>query len=346
LINDEKEGTNCALFFLYICLNIGKMINSVRNTVLSILNKNNYGYISPSDFNLYAYQAQMEMYEEYYSNYNKTVNAENMRSSGTDYADISKPIGETMESFLVSDFLVPQFTSNLAPTNSYFYPSLVTVGNTAYMISKIKVYTKKKVSGSTNGMMFASLIDSSKNFISLGVSVYDIVLNVTTKKSTFVTAVDVTTLTLADNTFPTIGDDYIIYSYKDYSEAEKVSNSKIDMLNSSMLTAPSLIYPAYTIVGELINMYPLTTWSYGAVKADYFRHPKAPKWTYITLGGGEPIFDQSQPDYQDFELPLEDEFKLVMKICQYCGISIRENEVTQFGMAQEQHEQPTFSMQQ
>ena len=50
------------------------MINSVRNTVLSVLNKNNYGYISPSDFNLYAYQAQMELYEEYYSNYNKIIN--------------------------------------------------------------------------------------------------------------------------------------------------------------------------------------------------------------------------------------------------------------------------------
>ena len=30
------------------------MINSVRNTVLAIINKNNYGYISPGDFNLFA----------------------------------------------------------------------------------------------------------------------------------------------------------------------------------------------------------------------------------------------------------------------------------------------------
>ena len=36
------------------------MINSVRNTVLAIINKNNYGYISPSDFNLFAKQAQLE----------------------------------------------------------------------------------------------------------------------------------------------------------------------------------------------------------------------------------------------------------------------------------------------
>ena len=58
------------------------------------------------------------------------------------------------------------------------------------------------------------------------------------------------------------------------------------------------------------------------------------------------MFDQSQNDYQDFELPAEDEYKLVTKILEYCGISIRETEVTQFGMAQEQQQKPTFSMQQ
>ena len=42
------------------------MINSVRNTVLAIINKNNYGYISPSDFNLFAKQAQLDLFDEYF----------------------------------------------------------------------------------------------------------------------------------------------------------------------------------------------------------------------------------------------------------------------------------------
>ena len=60
------------------------MINSVRNTVLSVLNKNNYGYISPSDFNLFALNAQMQIFEEYFDSYNKTINDENSRMAGTD----------------------------------------------------------------------------------------------------------------------------------------------------------------------------------------------------------------------------------------------------------------------
>jgi hypothetical protein len=30
------------------------MINSVKSTVMSVANKNNFGYITPEDFNLYA----------------------------------------------------------------------------------------------------------------------------------------------------------------------------------------------------------------------------------------------------------------------------------------------------
>ena len=93
-------------------------------------------------------------------------------------------------------------------------------------------------------------------------------------------------------------------------------------------------------------MYPSTINTKGQVQAVYFRYPKTPKWTYISLVSGEPAFDQSQPDYQDFELPIGDSYKLVAKILQYCGISIRETEVAQFGMVQEQQQQPTFIAQQ
>ena len=248
------------------------MINSVRNTVLSVLNKNNYGYISPSDFNLFAKQAQMEIYEEYYSSYNKAINAENARISGTEYADIENPIAEVLEGFLRNDTL-----SQVAPaTNQYYVPSLTTTGYNFYMISRLTCFD-----GTTR-----------------------------------------------------LGD------------AEKVANARIYMLLDSMLTAPTTQYPAYIIEGDVISVYPDTINGVSSLKCSYFRLPKDPKWTYISLPNGEPAFDQSQPDYQDFELPGEDEYKLVMKILQYCGMSIREIQVAQYGIQQEQAENPSFSTQQ
>lgn len=329
------------------------MINSVRNTVLAVLNKNNYGYISPSDFNLYAKNAQMEMYEEYFSNYNKTITLENLRQVGTDYADISKPLAEVLDQFLVYDYLTPIFTTNGYFTGKYYPPNAINnVYGEAYMINKIIYYTNNLVSSLTTNAGLGFMEDTTVDFVALGVSVGDIITNPTTKTSAIV--VSIITITNPNDTIFTSedifigpGEQYYIFSASSFSEAERVTNGKIDMLNSSLLTSPSLKYPAYTQTNSDVVLYPyISSNQFGAVKAAYFRYPKDPKWTYISLSGGEPIFDQSQTDYQDFELPFEDEYKLSMKILQYCGISIRESEVASFAMAQEQHEQPSFSVQQ
>ena len=75
------------------------MINTVRATVLSIANKNNYGYITPSDFNLYAKQAQLDIFEDYFYQYNSWIIKQNARVSGSEYADILKGLVEVIDSF-------------------------------------------------------------------------------------------------------------------------------------------------------------------------------------------------------------------------------------------------------
>ena len=121
-------------------------------------------------------------------------------------------------------------------------------------------------------------------------------------------------------------------------EAEKVSNSKINLLNKSLLTAPSDSYPAYTQKGDSVTIFPSTFNGALDVQATYIRYPKDPKWTFVTLFNGEPLFDQTQSDYQDFELPIDDTNNLVSRILQYAGISIREGDVYQFGQVEEQKE--------
>jgi hypothetical protein len=242
------------------------MINSVRNTVLAVLNKNNYGYISPSDFNLYAKEAQLEVFEEYFSEYNKLLNMENARMSGTSYADIRKATEEAMELFALTSTL----TQVTPATNRFYLPSVTTTGFDYFMINKIMCYDASGLTRVFKG------------------------------------------------------------------EAEKVTHTKITMLTTSNLTAPTEQYPAYTQEGSILTVYPATINLANEVDANYFRYPKDPKWTYITLTNGEPVFDQSQPDYQDFEVPFEDEYKLITKILQYAGMSIREITAVQFGAAEEQ----------
>ena len=313
------------------------MINSVRNTVQGVLNKNNYGYISPQDFNLYAKQAQMEIFEEYFTAYNKVINMENGRVAGTDYADIEQPLAEVLEYFLRSDFLVPILTPSGFTVNQFFAPSLVTVGNDYYMINKLLCYTLKRATGqNTATVPLNQLIDSGASFVNAGVVYGDVVVNLTTLESATVMAVTATALDLSANIFLVIGDKYAVYAGASAVDAEKVSVGKITMLNNSLLTAPSTVFPVYTLnEAGIITTYPNSIKGYGAVNATYFRYPLDPKWTYIILASGEPLFDQSQPDYQDFELPLEEEYKLAQKILQYCGMTIRETEVVQYALGQE-----------
>lgn len=228
------------------------MIDSVRATVLAVLNKNNYGYISPSDFNLYAKQAQLDIYEDYFYDYNYQINKENARQSGTGMADIKKSLAEVIEFFSVTSDLTHVATNTFTPPSDY------------YLINKLLF---------NNGVKL--------------------------------------------------------------KEMEKVTHSKITMLVNSMLTAPNETFPAYTLEGNLITAYPTTIDANGEVKCQYFRYPKDPKWTYVSITSGEPVFNSTAADYQDFELPLSDEPNLVVKILEYAGVSIREAEVVQFAKGEE-----------
>lgn len=248
-----------SFFFAYLCVKEVPMINSVRNTILAILNKNNYGYISPSDFNLFAKQAQLDIFDDYFYQYNQLINKENARLSGTGYADVAKGYEEVIDMFSETKTL---FQNSL---NQFFLPSQNTTGDDYYLINKVLCFTGGVYQG----------------------------------------------------------------------EAEKVSNSKITLLNTSNLTAPSFIYPAYSLQGLFITIFPSQFNGATDVQAQYIRYPKPPNWTYINVANGEPAFNQSSADFQDFELSPDDETSLVFKILQYAGMSIREIQAAQFGADQE-----------
>jgi len=239
------------------------MINSVRNTILAILNKNNYGYISPADFNLFAKQAQLDIFDDYFYQYNQLINKENARLSGSGYADVRKGYEEVIDMFSETK------TLNQNLLNQYFLPSQTTTGDDYYLINKVLCFSGGILRG----------------------------------------------------------------------EAEKVSNSKITMLNSSNLTAPTLQYPAYNLEGSFITIYPAQFNGATDVQAQYIRYPKTPNWTYLTVANGDPAFNQSNADFQDFELSPDDETSLVFKILQYAGMSIRDIQEAQFGAEQEQMEE-------
>jgi hypothetical protein len=235
------------------------MINNVRKTVLSVLNKNNYGYISPDDFNMYARQAQLEVFESYFYSFNKAVNFTNQRVAGTDYADLVEKIEQDIDVFHVTKALT------VDPSGGYYAPSLITTGDEAYMV------------------MGLDLLDTG------------------------------------------------VFR----GEATRISNSKIRPLVASNLTAPSYSSAVYTENAGTYVTYPSTT-GVGDCEARYIRYPSEPKWTYLSFGNGEPLFNGSATDFQDFEVSPSEETELINKILQMAGMSIRDLEIVKTANTEEE----------
>lgn len=240
------------------------MIQQVYEAVLAILNKNNYGYLTPADFNLYAQQAQLDLFEDVFYQYNNQINKENVRQQGTGYADIKKGLVEVIDMFSITAALTT------AANNTYQMPSVNTTGSDYYFVNKVLVY-------SDNGITFTG-------------------------------------------------------------EAERVSQSKITLLNNSIYTAPTTTYPAYTTEGSILTVFPNTIVAQGQVQAQYIRYPATPIWTYVSLGAAQQPQFSVTASYQDFELPLDYFQDLVNKILQFAGMEIREPEVVQYALGQEQIE--------
>ena len=74
-------------------------INKVYKSVLSILNKEQRGYLTPSEYNNLARQAQLELLDKLFYDYNKFLNIEKAGRVNDALADIPVKIQEQIDPF-------------------------------------------------------------------------------------------------------------------------------------------------------------------------------------------------------------------------------------------------------
>jgi len=75
-------------------------VDKVYKTVLTILNREQRGQLSPSQFNKLANQAQIELLEKAFYDYNRSLNKSNIVGSNDDYGDLTNNIKEKIDQFL------------------------------------------------------------------------------------------------------------------------------------------------------------------------------------------------------------------------------------------------------
>ena len=95
-------------------------VDTVYQRVLAILNKEQRGYLSPQEFNLFANQAQLEIFEQYFFDLNQYMR---QRDNNTEYAQLANLVDEKISKFKVfgnlsysgADFLSQVTYINLEP---------------------------------------------------------------------------------------------------------------------------------------------------------------------------------------------------------------------------------------
>ena len=214
------------------------MIDHVRSTVLSVLNKENRGILTVSQFNSYAKHAQQLIFDQYFSEYSRLSTLKNSRRLSSDQGDKLKMLRQNIDKFVKTDTKTITNTYIQKPTDLYSMLSLVYSG-------KLMEYVPK------------------------------------------------------------------------YKET---------YLEASNIAGPSTLYPGYCDENNYWYIKPSTLT--GDVSVNYIRTLADPNWTY-TVVGQNPVHNPSAPDFQDFELDVDDQTSLVIEILKLSGVTIREAEVAQ-----------------
>lgn len=117
-------------------------------------------------------------------------------------------------------------------------------------------------------------------------------------------------------------------------DIEEVNKSEINKHINSNMIKPTFTYPIYEKIGESFRIYPTLTSGYSA-ELFFLRKPKNPNWTYINVNGN-PVYNASASDLQNFELHPSNYVPLIIKILGYMGLNLREEQVIQVANNEEQ----------
>lgn len=107
--------------------NMAISIDTVYQRVQAILNKENRGYITPQEFNLFANQAQLEIFEQYFFDLNQY---ERLPKKDTEYSNLSQLTNEKISKFKTSATLTFENEYFELPSNLHKLGTVIYNGTT------------------------------------------------------------------------------------------------------------------------------------------------------------------------------------------------------------------------
>jgi hypothetical protein len=299
-------------------------VNTVYQTVLLILNKEQRGYMTPVEFNKIGTQVQLEIFERYFEDLNQQIR---IPQTNTDYADrvvnldekisIFKTIGDT--TYANGSFSLPAESGSSQAT----FTTVTILNQQAYTITTI---TANQLAGGTTTVYLDGIASTA----------YSINGTIITLNVAPAAGIDIFIVNVQDD-FYRLGT--VIYGAGGLptQELERVDRGELYHLLSSKLTAPTTTYPIYVYERQKLFVYPQTIQT--GVQATYIRKPVDPIWNF-TLSGNAYVYN---PDTSlNFELHDAEQTEIVLKVLLYAGVVVKDPTIIQVAaqqVAQEQQNQ-------
>jgi len=233
-------------------------VDTVYQRVLGILNKEQRGYVTPQEFNLFANQAQLDLFEQYFYDINQFGR---VSGNDTEYSDMLTLLNEKINIFETT----AQPTRDLTDTHFVQPSDLYRLGSVVF----------KNTTTDSFG------VSSTENI-----------------------------------------------------EAERINANEFLYINSSPLTKPKNVRPAFVSNTRGIKVYGNSEITDPTeVELQYIKRPAKVEWKYQMVFG-EALYDSTYS--VDFELHPSEEVELVVKILELSGILIRDLSIYQVMNSEEQ----------
>ena len=110
-------------------------VDTVYQTVLSTLNKDQRGYVTPQEFNLFAEQAQLDIFEQYFYDINQFGR---LHGNSTEYSDMLDILEEKL-----SVFEAPPVNVTMANTGIGTLPTNYRLGNVMHTTNGVARIVEK-----------------------------------------------------------------------------------------------------------------------------------------------------------------------------------------------------------
>jgi hypothetical protein len=304
-------------------------VNTVYQTVLYILNKEQRGYMTPDEFNKTATQVQLEIFESYFENLNQQLRA---RQTDDEYSNRQKNTDEAISIFkqVGNTFTVPA---------GRVLTATVTDGGTGYSNGTNVATTGGDGSGftvniTTSGGVIQTATVASGGSGYLGGNTV-IVTGGSTDSILTISSVN------PDLYFSVPNDLYKLGTviYDNTTEVQHVDRNRYLYLASSPYTQPTTNFPVYMYERSTqgtsgnntsnphLYIYPSSITNANDIKVSYIRKPSDVVWGFSTGNLGQYLYSSNVST--QFELIESEQTNIVLRILAYAGVIIRDPQVVQ-----------------